>query len=98
LCCKFFCTRQVLIYADDVNISGGRAHTIKKEAETLLVISKETGLVVDAGKTNYMVMFPECISHSINTDSAFFEMVEDFEYLGTILTNQNSNQEKLGAD
>jgi hypothetical protein len=36
------CTHQCLVYADDVNISGGSAHSINKNAEAL-VASKETG-------------------------------------------------------
>jgi hypothetical protein len=31
----------VLVYADDVNILGGRAQTIKKNAEALVVARKE---------------------------------------------------------
>jgi hypothetical protein len=37
-------THQVLVYADDVNILEGSIHTIKKNAEALVVASKETGL------------------------------------------------------
>ena len=37
-------THQLLVYADDVSIAGGSLHTIKKNAETLEVASKETGL------------------------------------------------------
>jgi hypothetical protein len=33
---------QLLIYADDVNMLGGSIHTIKENAETLVVASKET--------------------------------------------------------
>jgi len=33
-----------------------RAHTIKENAEALVVASKKTGLEVNAGKTKYMVM------------------------------------------
>ena len=32
-------------------------------------------------------------SHNIRTDNSSFEMVEQFRYLGTNLTNQNSIQE-----
>jgi hypothetical protein len=32
-------------------------------------------------------------SHSIKMDNISFEMVEDFKYFGTNLTNQNSMQE-----
>ena len=47
-------TNQLLVYVDDVNILGGRVHTIKKNTEALVVRSKETGL--NAGNTKYMVI------------------------------------------
>ena len=50
-------THQLLTYADDVNILGGSAHTVKENAEALLVATKEIGLEVNADKTKYMVMF-----------------------------------------
>jgi len=34
-------------------------------------------------------------SHSIQIDNISFERVEQFKYLGTILTNQNSIQEEI---
>ena len=52
---KLNCTRQFLVYADDVNILGGSVHTMKKNTETLLVGSKDIGLEVNADKTKYMV-------------------------------------------
>jgi len=33
-------------------------------------------------------------SHSIKTDNSSFERLEEFKYLGTTLTNQNSIQEE----
>ena len=45
-------TRQLLVYADDVNILGGSVHTVKKNAEALIVARKETGLEVNADKTS----------------------------------------------
>ena len=47
---------QLLAYADDVNIMGGSACTVKENAEALLVATKEIGLEVNADKTKYMVM------------------------------------------
>jgi hypothetical protein len=47
---------QVLVFADDVNILGRSIHTIKKNTEALVVVSKESGLEVNADKTEYMVM------------------------------------------
>ena len=34
-------------------------------------------------------------SHNIKNDSSSFERVEEFKYLGTTLTNQNSIQEEI---
>ena len=34
-------THQLLVYADDVNILGGSVHTVKENAEVLIVASKE---------------------------------------------------------
>jgi len=48
-------THHFLVYADDVNILGGSIHTIKENAEALVVASKENGLEVNADKTKYMV-------------------------------------------
>jgi hypothetical protein len=45
-----------LVYADDVNILGKSVHTIKENAEVLVMASKENGLEVIAEKTKYMVM------------------------------------------
>ena len=46
----------LLAYADDVNILGGSAHTVKENAEALVVATKEIGLEVNADRTKYMVM------------------------------------------
>ena len=44
-------THQLLAYADDVNILGGSAHTVKENSEVLLVATKEIGLEVNVDKT-----------------------------------------------
>ena len=49
-------TQQLLAYADDINILGGSAHTVKENAEALLVATKEIGLEVNADKTKYIIM------------------------------------------
>ena len=50
---------QLLAYADDVNILGGSAHTVKENAEALLVATKEIEQEVNADKTKYMFMSPD---------------------------------------
>jgi len=49
-------THQLLAYADDVNVLGGSIHTLKENAEALVVATRETGLEISADKTKYMVM------------------------------------------
>ena len=85
------------MYADDVNILGGSVHTIKENAEALIVASEEIGLEVNTDKTKYVVMSRDQNagqSHHMKIDNRSFERVEDFELLGTTLMNQNSIQEE----
>ena len=44
-------TYQLPVYSDDVNIFGGSIHTVKENAEALVVARKETRLEVNADKT-----------------------------------------------
>ena len=91
-------THQLLAYADDVNILGGNAHTVKENAETLVGATEETGLEVNADKTKYMIMSRDQNagrSHSMKIYNNTIERVEEFKYLGTTLTNKNSIQEEI---
>jgi len=93
-------THHLLAYADYVNtcILGGSVHTVKENAEALVVATKEIGLEVNADKTKYMIMFRDQNagrSHIMQIDNSSIERVEEFEYLGTTLTNQNSIQEEI---
>jgi len=49
---KLNVTHQLLAYADDFNILGRSIHTLKENAEALVVV----GLEVSADKTKYMVV------------------------------------------
>ena len=91
-------THQLLAYADDVNILGGSAHTVKENAEALLVATKEIGLELIADNTKYMVMSRDRNAgrgHSVKNDNNSIERVEEFRYLGTMSTDQNSIQEEI---
>ena len=53
---------------------------------------------VNADKTKYMVMSREQtagLSHTMKFDNSSIESVEEFKYLGTALTNQNSILEEI---
>ena len=75
---------------------GGSIHTVKENA--LVVATKEIGLEVNADKTKYMAVSREHtagLSHTMKVDNSSIERVEEFKYLGTTLTNQNSIQEEI---
>jgi len=91
-------THQLLAYADDVNILEGSIHTLKENAEALVAATREIRLEISADRTKYMVMSRDQNAeriHSVRLDSSTFERVEEFKYLGTTLTNQNSIAEEI---
>jgi hypothetical protein len=84
--------------SDDVNILGGSVHTVKKNAEALVIVIKEIGLEVNADKTKYIVMSRDRNAgrdDSVKTDNSSIERVEEFKYLGTMLTDQSFIQDKI---
>jgi len=94
-------THQFLAYADDVNILGGSVHTVKENAEALVVATKKTRLEVNADKTKYMFMSRDRNAgrgHSVKIDNSSIERVEVFKYLGTTLTDKILFRKKLRAD
>jgi hypothetical protein len=84
-------THQLFVYAADVNVLGGRVHSIKKNAKYLVLASKETGIEVNVDQTKYIVMSRDKNaerSDNIKTDNSSIERVEVFRYLGAILTHK----------
>jgi hypothetical protein len=66
--------------------------------EALLIASKEISLEANAEKTKYMVMSRGQNAGQngyIQIGNKLFETVEQFKYLGTTLTNQNSINEEI---
>jgi hypothetical protein len=77
---------QLLVYADHVNLWGDNIDTIKKNTETLIDVSKEVGLEVNAGTIKYMLPSRhqnDGQNHDIKTANRSFENVAQFKYLGT---------------
>jgi hypothetical protein len=90
-------THQLLVYAD-VNLLGDNLDTIRKDTQTLIYASKEVGLEVNTKKTKYMLL--SCHqrtgqNHDIKVANRCFENVAQLKYLGTTVTSENLNQEKI---
>jgi len=91
-------THQPLVCAVDIHILEGSADTIKENAEALAVANKEIGLEVNADKSMNMIMSRDQYagrSDNVKIHNSSFERVEEFKYLGSTLTNQNSIQEEI---
>jgi hypothetical protein len=91
-------THQVLAYAEDVNVLGGRVRTVKENAEALVVATREIGLEVNADKTKYMVMSRDQNagrSHGMKIGNSSIERAEEFKYLRTTLIDLNSIKEEI---
>jgi hypothetical protein len=91
-------THQLLAYANDVNILGGSLHTVKENAEALVVATKENRIEVNADKPKYMVMSWDRNAgrdDSVKINNSSTEWAEEFKYLGTTLTDQNSIQKEI---
>jgi hypothetical protein len=81
-------THHLLVYADDVNILGGRLHTVKGNTEALIVPTNRIRLAVNVDKTKYIVMSGDQNAgrcHNMRIDNRPFEMVEEFKYFGNNL-------------
>ena len=89
---KFNGTQQLLVYTNDVTILGGSICTIKKNAEPLVVASKENGLEVNADRLSTWSCLKtrmQEVSHNIEIDNSAFEKGGRVHIFG------NNNKSKL---
>jgi hypothetical protein len=83
---------------DDANLLSKSINIIKTKTEALLNPSKKTGIEVSTDKPKYMFMSHDQTTgqiHYIEATNKSFENVAKFKYLGRMVTNQNSINEKV---
>jgi hypothetical protein len=84
--------------ADYVKLLGDSINTIKENTETLLEVSRDVSLEINAEKTKYMIMSRHPNSgqnQNIRIANELFEDVAMFKYLGITLTNQSDIHDEI---
>ena len=93
----FYKSVQLMAYADDIVIIGRSLASIK-EAFQLLEEASNKGLVINKGKTKYMVAAntQNCIQPcTIEMGRYNYERVDSFTCLGSLVTGNNSVSEEI---
>ena len=92
---------QLLAYADDIDIIGRSVASVR---ETYIALEREAnkvGLMVNEGKTKLMVAGSTRYNHNIGQNITIgdknFEVVNQFEYLGSTVTKDNSMGVEIAA-
>jgi hypothetical protein len=82
-----------LRYADDTTLIATSHDELVKQAESLRKHSLKFGLKINPAKTHMMVI--NCEPQTINLDGADVNCVDSFNYLGSIITNDNNSSVEI---
>jgi sorting nexin-29 len=81
---------QIVAYADDIHITGRTETAVREVFENLEITAREMGLQVNEGKTTYMEVTSRPTNQKVlKVKNYEFESVNEFKYLGTLVTNNN---------
>ena len=89
----FYKSTQLIAYADDIVIIGRSLDSVKEAFQSLEVASKEAGLIINESKTKYMAsvnLQNRNILNFIQMGDYKFEIVNTFNYLGSLVTSNNN--------
>jgi hypothetical protein len=87
-----------MAYDDDTVIIGRSSASIKEDFQLLEETSKEVGLVINEGKSKYLVAAntQNCgKSHTTEIGRYSFERVDSHTYLGTLVNGHNGVSEEI---
>ena len=86
---------QLLAYADDIDVIGRTQRAVNEAFASIETEAAKVGLVVNEGKTKYMLSSKKDAEHrrlgrSVPLGSRNFEVVKDFVYLGSAVNRDNN--------
>jgi len=87
-----------MAYADDTIIIGRSSASMKEAFQLLEKATKEVGLVLNEGKTKYIVAAntQNCNKlHAMEIGRYNFERDDSFTYLGSLATGDNKDSEEI---
>ncbi|KAL4082900.1 hypothetical protein QTP88_029554 [Uroleucon formosanum] len=87
----------ILAYADDIVLMADSKDKLKEQSKQLINATKRVGLEINAEKTEYMVVQRHeqigCRNEVLEVENYKFKRVQQFKYLGTLITQQNEIDE-----
>ncbi|KAL4084379.1 hypothetical protein QTP88_028202 [Uroleucon formosanum] len=91
----------ILAYADDIVLMAESKDKLKEESKQLINAAKRVGLEINAEKTEYMVVQRHeqigCRNEVLEVENYKFKRVQQFKYLGTLITQPNEIGTKIKA-
>ena len=91
-----FSNLQDLDFADDIAILSSTPTHLQEKSDDLNTNAKKTGLIISKKKSKIMCVNSD-ISRPINIDGKPLEHTEEFTYLGSVISTDNSAQKDIKA-
>ena len=87
---------QDLHFADDIAILSSTPTHLQEKTDDLHINAKKTRLIISKKKSKIMCVNSDA-SRPINIDGELLEHIEDFTYLGSVISTDNSAQKDIKA-
>jgi len=87
---------QVLGFTDDLNILGSSLNDTKRAAQVLEQVADKVGLKINREKTKIMKLLQNEENTDDDDEDVVFEKVNEFQYLGVMLSVKNDWSREIG--
>ncbi|CAF5150750.1 unnamed protein product, partial [Rotaria magnacalcarata] len=84
-----------LRFADDIDVLEEDCDSLHQQIEQLKITAEEAGLLINTKKTKTLVFGDRNIEKHVQIAGNIIENVEQFEYLGSLLTWDNNCRDEI---